>query len=70
MDPYDEPPIICPTTGTYCARAFCDDYGCANLAAVPVDSNDVAAGSDPDDIVTLRVAKRRRGSDQKQPRLI
>ena len=46
MDYDDDPPMICPVTGSYCVRAFCDDYGCANQAGVPVDENDIAAGSE------------------------
>lgn len=48
----DDPPMICPATGEPCVRAFCDDYGCANNAGVPVDEYDVACGSlDPDELI-------------------
>lgn len=36
------PEIICPVTGTYCTRAFCDDYGCAYRAGIPWDEYDEA----------------------------
>ena len=67
MDDYEDQPIICPTTGTYCVRAFCDDYGCANLAGVPIDSNDIACGSEDIDetMPKLPPIKRKRRDDTK-----
>lgn len=69
MDYDDDPPMICPVTGTYCVRAFCDDYGCANQAGVPIDDNDIAAGSeDLDETVPklppLKRKKRRKSRNQ------
>lgn len=47
----DDPPMICPTTGSYCVRAFCDDYACANKLNVPLDEYDFEQGSiDPDEL--------------------
>ena len=52
VDDYDEPPFICPLSGVPCIRAFCEDYGCADQAGVPLDENDFAAGSiDPDELM-------------------
>lgn len=49
---YDEPPFICPRTKEPCIRAFCEDYGCADQARVPLDENDFAAGSlDPNELI-------------------
>lgn len=50
-----DPTPICPVTGSYCVRAFCDDYGCANMAGVPIDANDIAAGSIDDDELAPRL---------------
>lgn len=44
-DDYLDPPFICPVSGVECIRAFCEDYGCADKAGVPLDANDYAAGS-------------------------
>jgi hypothetical protein len=57
-----DPPLICPMTGAYCVRAFCDDYGCANKLRVPIDEYDVECGSIHDDelILPLPKAKRKR----------
>lgn len=47
----DDDVFICPLTKEACIRAFCEDYGCADEAGVPLDANDFAAGSlDPDEI--------------------
>lgn len=52
MDEDDFEPMICPLTKEPCVRAFCDDYGCADQAGVPLDENDFAAGTvDPDELV-------------------
>lgn len=50
---YDDfDPFICPLSGVPCIRAFCEDYGCADKAGVPLDENDFAAGSlDPDELM-------------------
>ena len=64
-DDHSEPPFICPLRGEPCVRAFCEDYGCADKARVPLDQNDFAAGSiDPGELILPlpRVPpKRRRG---------
>jgi hypothetical protein len=44
-DDYCEPPFICPLSKQPCIRAFCEDYGCADQACVPLDENDFACGS-------------------------
>lgn len=65
----DDPPIICPVTGTYCVRAFCDDYGCANEAGVRVDANDIAAGSeDIDETAPMLppIKRKKRKADRRQ----
>jgi len=41
----DDPPFICPLTQEPCVRAFCEDYGCATKANVPLDDYDYAQGS-------------------------
>lgn len=52
MDDEIDFPMICPRTKELCVRAFCDDYGCADLAGVPLDENDFAAGTlNPDELV-------------------
>lgn len=56
----DDDQIICPATGAYCVRAFCDDYGCANQARVPVDAYDIACGSEDLDETVPRLPGRRR----------
>lgn len=48
----DDPPMICPATRESCIRAFCDDYGCANKARIPIDEYDMAQGSiHPDELL-------------------
>ncbi len=48
----DAAPLFCERNGAYCVRAFCEDYGCADAAGVPVDANDIAAGTvDPDEMI-------------------
>lgn len=50
---HDDAPFICPRTRQACVRAFCEDYGCADQAGVPLDANDLAAGSiHPDELIT------------------
>jgi hypothetical protein len=45
-------PMICPRSKEACVRAFCEDYGCADNAGVPIDANDMAAGSiHPDELI-------------------
>lgn len=58
-----DPPRLCFYNGSYCDRAFCDDYGCADEAGVPFDEYDVAAGSiHPDELILpLPKLKRQRG---------
>ena len=60
MDIDDDDQIICPVTGTYCVRAFCEDYGCANQAGIPVDEHDHAAGTIPLDEIAPCIGPRRR----------
>ncbi len=67
----DHAPTICPVTGAYCVRAFCEDYGCANQADVPIDANDIACGSEDIDETaprlpgsSIRPRKRRPNTDQ------
>ncbi|AVO36610.1 hypothetical protein [Pukyongiella litopenaei] len=69
MDDYEDRPTICLVTGTYCVRAFCDDYGCANQAGVPVDENDIACGSeDIDETMPMLppIKRKRRGTKGRQ----
>ena len=65
----EPPPIVCPTTGGYCVRAFCEDYGCANEAGASVTQHDVDCGSDPDDMPSLS-RRRNRKTDQRQATLL
>lgn len=60
MEYDDESAMICPRTGTYCVRAFCEDYGCANEAGVPIDANDIAAGSEDINETIPRIPKPKR----------
>lgn len=47
-----DPPMICPRSKEPCVRAFCEDYGCADEAGVPIDEYDVECGSiDPDELI-------------------
>lgn len=55
-----EPPFICPRTKEPCARAFCEDYGCADQARVPIDEYDVEAGSIHPDEMAPRIPRKRR----------
>lgn len=41
----DDAPMICPMTQKPCIRAFCDEYGCADKARVPITEDDIACGS-------------------------
>lgn len=34
------PPIICPVTGMYCEREFCEDNGCAKAHGIWDDDDD------------------------------
>lgn len=63
----DDQPMICKVTGSYCIRAFCDDYGCANELAVPVDEYDIACGSDePIPTLSVKRVKRKNRHGQKE----
>lgn len=59
-DDYGEPPFICPKSKEPCIRAFCEDYGCADKARVPVDTYDVARGSTHIDDLIPRIPRFKR----------
>lgn len=69
----DEAPMFCKVNGAYCVRAFCEDYGCADEVGVPIDANDIAAGStDPREaVIPLPNSKRKpRRKSKRQMQLI
>lgn len=66
----DDPPMMCPVSKQQCVRAFCDDYGCATEANVPLDEYDFASGSiNPDEqVIPLpRTVRKRRANLTKAP---
>lgn len=61
----EDAPMICKMTGSYCVRAFCEDYGCANELEVPVDEYDVACGSDePIPAMRVKYSREKKSSGQ------
>lgn len=67
MDIDEDGTIICPTTGTYCVRAFCEDYGCANSLGVPEDVHDHACGTIPLDEIAPLIGPLKRPRSKKSP---
>ncbi|MDJ0631067.1 MAG: hypothetical protein QNJ44_22610 [Rhodobacter sp.] len=69
MDHDDHTPMFCEVNGTYCVRAFCEDYGCADALGVPVTQHDRDAGCNRDAPAVLGQRQRRRKTAT-QPKLL